>query len=139
MNQRRFNYIYWIYNNRNKSVRPTTNLYKRVIDVDIKECFDNLSHRSILKYFPITKKYKFLLKAWLRAKIYGPKTELCNSSIFYAPKKGIPQGSIIGPVCCNSTLDGLEKYINSTISKNARVTLNKKTFHLTFSAFLYLL
>lgn len=129
LNQRRFNYIYWIYTNRNKPTRPTLNLYKRIINVGIKKCFDNLSHNSILKYFPITKKYKFLLKAWLKAKIYGPKTELCNSLSFYTPKKGVPQGSIIGPACCNSVLDGLEKHINSTLSKNDRVSLNKKTLN----------
>lgn len=126
-NQRCFNSIYWMYYNKNKPVRPTANLYKRVINVGIKKCFDNLSHNSILRYFPITKKYKFLLKAWLRAKIYGPKTEFCNSSILYTPKKGVSPGSIIGPACCNSALDGLEKYINSMIPKSACVSLNRKT------------
>lgn len=73
INQRRFRYIYWLYRCRNKPFRPTVNLYRRVINVDIKQCFDKLSHKSILKYYPITKKYKFLLRAWLRAKIYGKK------------------------------------------------------------------
>lgn len=95
--------------------------------MDIKKCFDNLSHKSVLKYYPITKKYKFLLRSWLRAKIYGKKTENCALPTSFILNKGVPQGSIIGPACCNVALDGLEKAIKTTLPKNARIDINEST------------
>ena len=127
INQRQFRYIYWIYRQKVTPFRPTVNLYRRIINVDIKKCFDNLSHKSVLKYYPITKKYKFLLRAWLRAKIYGKRTENCEFSTSFTLNKGVPQGSIIGPACCNAALDGLEKAIKTTLPKNARVKTNVST------------
>ena len=127
INQRRFSYIYWVYRQKVTTFRPTVNLYKRIINVDIKKCFDKLSHKSVLKYYPITKKYKFLLKSWLRAKIYGKRTENCAFSTSFRLNKGVPQGSIIGPACCNAALDGLEKAIKTTLPKNARMGINVST------------
>jgi hypothetical protein len=38
----------------------------------------------VLKYYPIPKKYKFLLRSWLRVKIYGKKNwKLCITNFFY--------------------------------------------------------
>nr|WAK85033.1 hypothetical proteine [Amicula sp. isolate GU52X-4 cfCalB7] len=127
INQRRFRYIYWVYRQKVTPFRPTVNLYRRIINVDIKKCFDKLSHKSVLKYYPITKKYKFLLKAWLRTKIYGKRTENCAFSTSFTLNKGVPQGSIIGPACCNAALDGLEKAIKTTLPKNARMQINMPT------------
>ena len=62
INQRRFRYIYWVYRQRVRPFKPKVILHRRIINVDIKKCFDKLSHKSVLKYYPITKKYKFLLK-----------------------------------------------------------------------------
>mmetsp|Transcript_60627 Transcript_60627/g.100675 ORF Transcript_60627/g.100675 Transcript_60627/m.100675 type:complete len:210 (-) Transcript_60627:1656-2285(-) len=36
------------------------------------------------------------------------------------PKKGLPQGSIIGPACCNVVLNGLQEAISKVLPKNAR-------------------
>lgn len=127
VNQRGFRYRYWVYRQKVRSFRPTVSLYRRIINVDIKKCFDNLSHKSVLKYYPITKKYKFLLRSWLRAKIYGKKTENCALSTSFIPNKGVPQGSIIGPVCCNVVLDGIENAIKTRLPKNARININAST------------
>jgi retron-type reverse transcriptase len=127
INQRRFRYIYWIYRQKVALFKPTVTLYRRIINVDIKKCFDNLSHKSILKYYPVTKKYKFLLKSWLSAIIYGKKTENCEFPTSFKLNKGVPQGSIIGPACCNAVLDGLEKAIKTTLPKNARMGVNVST------------
>ena len=95
--------------------------------MDIKQCFDKLSHKSVLKYYPITKKYKFLLKSWLRAKIYGKRTETCTSPTSFTLNKGVPQGSVIGPACCNAALDGLEKTIKTSLPNKARMEINVST------------
>jgi transposase-like protein len=78
----------------------------------------------VLKYYPITKKYKFLLRSWLRAKVYGQKTKNCVFPTSFILNKGVPQGSIIGPNCCNAVLDGLEKTLKTTLPKNARIEIN---------------
>lgn len=127
INYRRFRYIYWVYQQKVTPSKPKVILYRRIINVDIKKCFDKLSHKSVLKYYPITKKYKFLLKSWLRAKIYGKRTENCAFPTFFILNKGVPQGSIIGPACCNAALDGLEKAIKTTLPKNARMKINVST------------
>ena len=127
IHQRRFRYIYWVYRQKVTTFRPTLNLYKCIINGDIKKCFDKLSHKSVLKYYPITKKYKFLLNSWLRAKIYGKRTENCKFSTSFTVNKGLSLGSIIGPACCNAALDGLEKVIKTTLPKNARVKINVST------------
>jgi retron-type reverse transcriptase len=127
INQRRFRYIYWVYRQKVRSFQPKVNLYRRIINVDIKKCFDNLSHKSVLKCYPITKKYKFFLKSWLRAKIYGKRTENCVFPASFTLNKGVPQGSIIGPACCNAVLDGLEKAIKTTLPENARMGINVST------------
>jgi retron-type reverse transcriptase len=127
INQRRFRYIYWVYRQEATLSRPTVNLYRRIINVNIKKCFDKMSHKSVLKYYPITKKYKFLLKSWLRAKIYGKRTENCAFPTSFTLNKGVPQGSIIGPACCNAALDGLEKAIKTTLPEKARMETNVST------------
>lgn len=127
INQRRFRYTYGVYRQKVTPLRPTVNLYRRIINVGIKECFDKLSYKSILRYYPITKKYKFLLKSWLRAKTYGKRTENCAFPTFFTLNKGVPQGSIIGPACCNAALDGLEKALKTTLPKNTRMEINVST------------
>lgn len=63
INQRRFRFKYWIFRRGTSLFKYKVHLYRRIINVDIKKCFDELSHKAVLKYYPITKKYKFLLKA----------------------------------------------------------------------------
>jgi len=82
--------------------------FYKYINVDIKSCFDEISHEYILKVYPIVDKYKYLLKAWLEAPIYGTEDSRKNIYISLYPKKGVPQGSILGPVICNCVLNGLE-------------------------------
>lgn len=111
--RREYSYTYWIINKEVKTTksRDTFYAYPRFINVDIEKCFDRISYPSILKYVPIVNKYRFLLKAWLYAPIYG--TRLVNDSkiVKTIPKCGVPQGSIIGPLTCNFMLDGLEKFL----------------------------
>jgi hypothetical protein len=55
------------------------------------------------------------------------KTENCALPTSFILKKGVPQGSIIGPSCCNVALDGLEKAIKITLPKNTRIAINAST------------
>ena len=84
-----------------------------VINVDIRKCFDNIDHQVALEKYPLCKKYRFFLKAWLKAPIYGPITWENKTPVKEKPKAGVPQGSVIGPSVANCVLDGLEETIRS--------------------------
>lgn len=84
-----------------------------VINVDIQKCFDNIDHQVALQKYPLCNKYRFFLKAWLKASIYGPITWKHKTPVKEKPKAGVPQGSIVGPSLANCVLDGLETIIKS--------------------------
>ncbi len=96
----------------------------RLINVDILKCFDNISHDAALKTYPICSKYRYFIRAWLNAPIYGP---ICSDSkvlIKQIPKAGVPQGSIIGPAIANCVLDGLEKSVENAFRKKKIVNIH---------------
>jgi len=100
--------------------------YIKYLNVDIVGCFDNIAHRSILKFTPIADKYLFLLKAWLTAPIVGPEVVNSKKIAHLIPEKGVPQGSIIGPIICNIVLDGLEQALYKVCLENPHYNLNFK-------------
>jgi hypothetical protein len=84
-----------------------------IINVDIRKCFDEIDHKTALEKYPLCNKYRFFLKAWLEAPIYGTTTLKDKTPVKVKPKAGVPQGSIIGPSLANCVLDGLEEIIKS--------------------------
>lgn len=42
-----------------------------IIKADIHNCFDSINHDIILQIYPLCSKYRYFLKAWLKAPIYG--------------------------------------------------------------------
>lgn len=92
------------------------NDYVKLINIDIENCFLNISHKAILAKVPLTEKYRFLLKAWLTA----PTVDDKNKTILIATK-GVPQGSILGSICSNFVLDGFQNYIKSYENKSSLI------------------
>jgi RNA-directed DNA polymerase len=72
-----------------------------VLDADIKACFDRISHDWLLEHIPLPKK---VLEQWL-------KSGYMEQSKYSDSEEGTPQGSIISPILCNMTLDGLESIV----------------------------
>jgi RNA-directed DNA polymerase len=71
---------------------------KWILEGDITGCFDNFSHKWMLKNIPTDTK---TLKKWLKSGyIYKEK--------MFPTESGTPQGGIISPVIANMALDGLE-------------------------------
>ncbi|MEW6737323.1 MAG: group II intron reverse transcriptase/maturase [Acidobacteriota bacterium] len=70
-----------------------------ILKIDIKSCFDKISHEWLLSHIPMD---KTILRKWLKAGyIY--------KAIWNETDSGTPQGGTSSPVIMNLTLDGLEK------------------------------
>lgn len=75
-----------------------------VLKLDIKSCFDTISHEWLLSNIFMDKEIlmKFL------------KCGYIDNSILYPTLEGVPQGGSISSILCNMTLDGLESMIVDT-------------------------
>lgn len=128
--KKEYNKYYYVFSSKELKKNKNTILqykpYVKYLNVDIVGCFDNIAHSSILKFIPIADKYLFLLKAWLKAPVVGPKTIDSKKIIRSIPKAGVSQGSIIGPIVCNIVLDGLEQVLYKVCLENSDYNLNLK-------------
>ena len=121
---RKFYYVFSSKSRASQSQRKQYTPYTKYLNVDIINCFDNISHKSILELTPIADKYLFLLKAWLKAPIVGPESMGSKKIIRYEPSSGVPQRSVIGPIVCNIVLDGLESTLYKICLENSHYHLN---------------
>ncbi len=85
-----------------------------ILEGDIKSCFDQISHKWILRNIPMDKK---ILHKWL-------KSGYMEEQAFHTTEAGTPQGSIISPVLANLTLDGLEKRLREAFPKTGKAKVN---------------
>ena len=73
----------------------------KILECDIKGCFDNISHEWNIANTPMNKK---ILKEFLKSGyIFGGE--------IYRTETGTPQGGIISPTLANITLDGMEEIL----------------------------
>ncbi|NEQ85522.1 MAG: RNA-dependent DNA polymerase [Moorea sp. SIO2I5] len=70
---------------------------KRVIELDIKKCFDRISHSSIMELL--------LAPAGLKTGIFRCLKAGINPEF---PEQGTPQGGVVSPLLANIALDGIE-------------------------------
>ena len=90
---------------------------KFVINIDVKQFFDKVSHEWLLKNYPFPIKFIHILKGWLSsAVIFQNEHEI--------PLTGFPQGSVIGPSLANYTLNGLEQ----TITPSKKMAFDSEKF-----------
>lgn len=74
---------------------------KWVVAADIKGCFDNIDHQSLLDTIgPIPGRE--LIKRWLKA-------GYVDKDVFHETEAGPPQGGVISPLLANIALHGMEK------------------------------
>ena len=71
---------------------------KRVIELDIKKCFDRISHKTIMESLIAPKSVKTGVFRCLKA---GINPEF--------PEKGTPQGGVCSPLLANIALNGIEE------------------------------
>ena len=75
-----------------------------VLDADIKGCFDNIDHESLLRKVNTYPRMRRIIKGWLKAGIL-------DKGVFQKSEAGTPQGGVISPLLANIALDGMEKYV----------------------------
>lgn len=86
---------------------------KFVLDVDIENCFDDLSHKFIMKELDslLCGVGKTFIKGWLKAGIV-------DKGIITQPKSGTPQGGVISPILCNLCLNGVDEIVRPNNPKH---------------------
>jgi RNA-directed DNA polymerase len=86
----------------------TSRSYEWVVEGDIKACFDEISHSSLMdrvRQRVGDKRVLALVKAFLKADILGEDRRLRSSPM------GTPQGSILSPLLSNVALSVLDEHI----------------------------
>ena len=76
---------------------------KYVLNVDIRGCFDNISHQALLKKCKAPPWMKNLIKGWLECGVLDGG--------FQRTERGSPQGGVISPLLALIALQGLERHI----------------------------
>jgi len=90
-----------------------------VIEGDVKACFDEISHKTILKVVRekvIDNKFLNLINRFLKAGV-------SIKGVVHPTVKGVPQGGIISPLLANAVLNKLDWFLheNGVYGKNEKV------------------
>jgi len=86
---------------------------KYVLDTDIEQCFDRISHEALLRKLNSIRPIMRLIRGWLKAGILDE-----GEMIF--PEAGTPQGGVISPLLCNVALHGFEGAITRIAPRKHR-------------------
>jgi len=84
-----------------------------ILEGDIKDCFDNISHDWMLRHLRIERK---ILEQWLKA-------GFIEKGQLFSTTAGTPQGGIISPCLANGVLDGMELMLKSITKPTDKVHL----------------
>ena len=85
-------------------------IQKRVIELDIKKCFDRINHSAIMENLIAPSGVKLGIFRCLKA----------GTNVGF-PDQGTPQGGVVSPLLANIALNGIEK-IGEFKSTNGRIT-----------------
>ena len=77
---------------------------KYALDADLKGCFDNISHETLLRKLSTYPALRRVIKAWLKA-------GAVDNGVFEETTSGTPQGGVISPLLANIALHGMETHV----------------------------
>ena len=97
-----------------KKLLNRLNVPQIIMEGDIKECFDNISHEWLIKNVPMPENYEYILVEFFKATKIDPRDGLINTG------KGVPQGGVISPLLLNWVLDGIEDLVKEFAGKRFR-------------------
>ena len=83
---------------------------KRILEIDIKKCFDRINHSTVLKSLIAPRNLKLGISRCLKA---GVNPEF--------PEQGMPQGGVVSPLLANIALNGIEEVQPSTIGRKIKM------------------
>ena len=89
-------------------ILESTQRPKWILEADIEDCFDNISHDWLLENVPMDKQ---ILKEFLKA-------SYMENGYLHPIEKGTPQGGAISPMLCNIALDGLEQLLTDHLGED---------------------
>ncbi|HET8636470.1 MAG TPA: group II intron reverse transcriptase/maturase, partial [Acidobacteriaceae bacterium] len=79
---------------------------KYVLDADIAQCFDHISHQALLNKLATYPALRQTIRAWLKAGVM-------DAGVFTSTEEGTPQGGVISPLLANIALHGMEAAIQN--------------------------
>lgn len=83
---------------------------KYVLDGDIRKCFDQINHDTLLEKLDTFPQMRRQINAWFKAKIV-----MQNEMVF--PEKNTLQGGILSPLLANIALNGIEEYLSDWVAE----------------------
>jgi len=90
-----------------QNLKSNCNAYKKtILELDMKGCFDNISHEKMLSLSTLPGNAKKFLRTALEAGVL----QECDKTLV-----GTPQGGVISPLLCNIALHGVEDLNNAKI------------------------
>lgn len=103
--------------------RKSFNPPKYAIELDIRKCFDSISHdfiKDLVSKYPfkdinIQLIHPLIIEQWLKCGYIDVKGLFSPKDQIIPTESGIPQGGPISPAIANRVLDGLEAYISKNI------------------------
>ena len=96
----------WLFHHLRSSSKGYT---KRILEIDIKKCFDRINHSTILKNLIAPQSLKTGISRCLKA---GVNPEF--------PEQGTPQGGVVSPLLANIALNGIEDVQPTTTGRKVR-------------------
>jgi RNA-directed DNA polymerase len=87
-----------------------------ILDADIKGCFDNIEHTTLLARIPV---FATVIRRWLKAGV----VELGH---YTDTDTGTPQGGVISPLLANIALDGMERLFGAETSAGTPIPPAKR-------------
>jgi RNA-directed DNA polymerase len=90
------------------------------LEVDVKDCFDEMAHEPVLDLLDISPRLKRLIRDSLRAGVVDR-----SGGVRHSDGKGIHQGSPLAPLLCNVALHGLGGYICGNPSAAGLISLHR--------------
>lgn len=95
-----------------------------VLEVDIKGCFDNISHDWLIENIPMD---KTMLRKWLKAGVV-------DMGQLKETTAGTPQGGIISPTLANMAMDGLENLLAQHYGgKSSKLSRRHKVYMIRYA------
>lgn len=108
---------------------------KFVLDADIKGCFDNINHETLLNKLDTTPMIANQIKSWLKAGVMEKFEAVKTMEREKAQnERGTPQGGVISPLLCNIALHGLEKAVVSAFPRDGVKLVRYADDFLVFSS-----